>query len=84
MAQWTAEIGTDPLQGHRLYVELLEDDRYRARLYEDDTGNLQLQLYDGLETVIPVQWLLDIVARLTHDLQAAKQGKGKKGTKGDE
>jgi hypothetical protein len=68
MTQWTAEIMTDPARNHKLHVELKEDDRYRARLYQDEEGRLQLQLYDGLPAVVPVQWLLDVVARFGKDV----------------
>lgn len=77
MANWTAEIMTDPERNHRLHVELLEDGACRARLYKDDAGTLQLQLYDTPTTTIPVQWLLEIAARFTDDLRAVDRGEGK-------
>ncbi|HEY7118120.1 MAG TPA: hypothetical protein VH475_16140 [Tepidisphaeraceae bacterium] len=69
MANWTADIMTDPSRGHQLHVELLEDDRPIAGLFEDESGQLQMRLYDGLAGVIPVEWLLGIIARFREDLQ---------------
>jgi hypothetical protein len=69
MTNWTAEMATDPSRGHQLHVELLEGGAYRARLYEDENGRLQLRLYDGLPGLIPVEWLMGIIARFRQDLQ---------------
>ena len=69
MKKWTAEIMTDPARAHRLHVELMDGGRYRAKLYEDDAGELQLQLYDGSPGVIPLQWLMDVVSRFKEDLR---------------
>jgi hypothetical protein len=70
MGRWTAEIMSDPLRDHKLHVELLEDGVYRARLVQDDDGALQLRIYGGKETVIPVDWLAGIVCRFQDDLAA--------------
>jgi hypothetical protein len=68
MNTWTADIMTDPARGHKLQVELREAGRCRAWLYQDDEGQLQLRLYDGPTVVLPVQWLLGIIARFKGDL----------------
>jgi hypothetical protein len=69
MADWTAEIINDPNRSHELYVELLERDDYRARLYRDDTGQMQLRVYEGPEAVIPAKWLAAIITQLNEDLR---------------
>lgn len=69
MMIWTAEIMTDPDRAHQLHVELMDENAYRARLYQDEAGQLQLQLYDGMPAVIPVKWLMEIISRFSQDLQ---------------
>lgn len=73
MENWTAEIMTDPDRDHKLHVELLEDRCYRARLLEED-GGLQLRVYGGKETLIPVDWLLGIIRHFQTDLAAIRKG----------
>jgi len=66
---WTAEIMTDPMREHKLHVELEEEGRYRGRLYRDEVGKLQLQIYDGAQSTIPVEWLLGIIQRFSDDVK---------------
>jgi hypothetical protein len=68
MRNWTAEIMSDPCRDHKLHVELLEDEVFRARLFQDETGDLQLRVYHGKEATIPVNWLLGIVRHFQQDL----------------
>jgi hypothetical protein len=74
MARWSAEIMTDPARGHALHVELKDGDQYRARLYEDRDGCLQLHFYGSGACVIPVEWLIGIIKRFSEDLHRQKRG----------
>ncbi len=76
MGTWTADIMTDPSRNHKLHVELQEDGHFRARLFQDDSGALQLRVYDGKETTIPVDWLLGIVRHFQEDSVATKDHSG--------
>ena len=74
MGNWTADITTDPDHDHQLHVELLENDAYRARLYEEG-GELKLLVYEGsTRSVIPVNWLLGIIDGFRKDLESARRG----------
>ena len=70
MGTWTADIMTDPHRNYELHVELQEDGHYRARLFQDDNGVLQLRIYDCTDTTIPVDWLFGIVRHFQDDLAA--------------
>jgi hypothetical protein len=70
MGKWTAEVTNDPDRDYNLYVEILEDEEYRARLFQDDEGVLQLCVYDGKNRTIPVDWLLGIIRRFQEELTA--------------
>ena len=72
MDTWTADITTDPDRDHKLSVELQEDGHYRARLFQDDNGVLQLRVYSGKDTTIPVDWLLGIIRHFQEDLAATQ------------
>lgn len=65
---------TDPNRGHRLYVELLENDDYRGRLYQDDQGEVVLMLYDKPESPIPTTWLIGIITHYKYDLGMRSEG----------
>ena len=67
--KWEAEFMTDPMRDHKLHVELQEGGNFRARIYEDESGQLQLQIYEGPGSIIPVEWLLSIVQQFTKDIQ---------------
>lgn len=67
MTQWSAEVMTDPMRDHKLHVELLEDEAYRARLYKDNAGKIMLWVYKGADSTIPVDWLLGIVRRYSEE-----------------
>ena len=75
MGAWTADITNDPDRDYKLVVELQEGEHYRARLFQDDNGILQLLVYEGAATTIPVDWLLGIVHHFQEDL-AATYGHG--------
>jgi len=69
MNEWHADIMTDSSRGHQLHVELLQDDKLWARLYEDERGQLQLAFYDDFSGEIPVEWLIGIIDRFKDDLR---------------
>jgi hypothetical protein len=71
MPHWTSEFTNDPDQDQRLYLELLEDDEYRARVYRDEAGRLMLRVYGGGEARIPLKWLMELAARAEADLPEA-------------
>jgi hypothetical protein len=64
---WTAEITNDPTRDFTLYVELMDDDRYRARLQRSSSGELQIVFYGGEQCSIPWEWLSGIVARFSEE-----------------
>ena len=70
MGNWIAEIMTDPNRNHKLHVELQEDGHFRARLFQDDSEDLQFRVYEGQDTTIPVDWLLGIIRHFQEDLSA--------------
>jgi hypothetical protein len=65
--KWTADIMTDPMRDHKLHVELKEDGNFRARIYRDESGQVQLRVYDGPGSIIPVEWLLGIIQRFSRE-----------------
>jgi hypothetical protein len=71
METWTADIVTNP-DDYRLIVELQQDGQFRAKLFQDDKGALQLRVYDGPDTTIPVDWLVGIIRRFLADLVAMR------------
>ena len=64
---WTAEITNDPTRDFKVYVELLADGRYRARLQRGSTGELEIVFYGGDQCLIPWDWLSGIVARFNEE-----------------
>ena len=68
MGTWSAAIMSDPDRDHKLHVELQEDGHYRARLFQDDNGRLQLRIYRGEDSSMPVDWLLGIIRHFQKDL----------------
>ena len=74
MGNWSADITNDPDNDYNLYVELMEDEEYRASLFRDKSGKLQLKIYKGSGSVIPVDWLLGIIQRFTEDTESAEEG----------
>ncbi|MBI5723878.1 MAG: hypothetical protein HZA50_07975 [Planctomycetes bacterium] len=73
--EWTAEIMTDPARDHELHVELRQDELYRARIYQDEQGKIQLQLYDGKPGILPVEWLTGIIDGFKNDLRTSGQSR---------
>ena len=65
---WTAEIFNDPDRDHDLYIELLENDEYRAKLFLDKDGELVLTFYGGDRVSIPFEWLRQIASKAKEDL----------------
>ena len=61
MGIWTADFSNDPENDFNLYVELLEDDEYKARLYYDMDERLYLRFYGGSEVILCVDWLTGII-----------------------
>jgi hypothetical protein len=63
MSQWSAEITNNPDKDYDLYVELLEDDVYRARIEISSQEQLVLRVYNTEHDVIlPVDWLVQVIA----------------------
>ena len=67
MELWTADLMTDPDRDHAPIIELQDDGNFRARLYRDESGKLQLRIYEGPNSVIPVDWLLGIIQRFSEE-----------------
>jgi hypothetical protein len=66
MGKWTAEITNDPRRDYRLYVELLEDDKFRGRLERTDDGQLKVTFYEAVAD-LPWEWLAGIAQRWKDD-----------------
>jgi hypothetical protein len=66
---WTAEITNDPFREFELYVELLNDGRYKARVQRDLAGELEIVFYGGERCLIPWEWLEGIVTRFKEETQ---------------
>jgi hypothetical protein len=65
---WSAEITNDPTREHDLYVELLEDDEYRGRIFRKKDGELVLVVYEREGVEIPLMWLRGLIERAEKDL----------------
>lgn len=65
---WTADITNDPDREQKLYIELLEADEYRGRVYRRDDGLLVLAVYGASETEIPLNWLTEVARGAARDL----------------
>jgi len=63
MSQWAAEITNNPDKDYELYVELLEDDEYRARIEISSPAQLASRVYNTEQDVsLPVDWLVQVIA----------------------
>ena len=62
MSQWAAEITNNPDKDYELYIELLEDDEYRARIEISSQEQLVLRVYNTEQDVsLPVDWLVQVI-----------------------
>jgi hypothetical protein len=69
MSQWAAEITNNPDKDYELYVELLEDDEYRARIEKSSQEQLVLRIYNTEQDVsLPVDWLVQVIAMAKKEL----------------
>lgn len=64
MTNWTADFTNDPERDFDLYVELMEDDEFKAKLYYNDMNKICLYFYGGVETTVPFEWLTGVVDAL--------------------
>ena len=72
MSQWAAEITNNPDKDYALYVELLEDDTYRARIELSSPEQLVLRVYNTEHDVsLPVDWLVQVIAMAKQELHQA-------------
>jgi len=72
MSQWAAEITNNPDKDYALYVELLEDDAYRARIELSSPEQLVLRVYNTEHDVsLPVDWLVQVIAMAKKELRQA-------------
>ena len=70
MSQWAAEITNNPDKDYELYVELLEDDEYRARIEISSQEQLVLRVYNTEHDVsLPVDWLLQVIVMAKKELR---------------
>jgi hypothetical protein len=70
MSQWAAEITNNPDKDYELYVELLEDDEYRARIEISSQQQLVLRVYSTEQDVsLPVDWLMQVVVMAKKELR---------------
>lgn len=65
MGVWTAEFSNDPENDFNLYVELLEDDEYKARIYYDTNEIVCIRFYGGSEAILSFDWLSGIIKELS-------------------
>jgi hypothetical protein len=69
MSQWAAEITNNPDKDYELYVELLEDDEYRARIEISSQEQLVLRVYNTEQDVsLPVDWLVQVIVMAKKEL----------------
>ena len=70
MSQWAAEITNNPDKDYELYVELLEDDEYRARIEIASQEQLVLRVYNTEHDVsLPVDWLVQVIVMAKKELR---------------
>ena len=70
MNQWAAEITNNPDKDYELYVELLEDDEYRARIEKSSQEQLVLRVYNTKQDVsLPVDWLMQVIAMAKKEIR---------------
>ena len=70
MSQWAAEITNNPDKDYELYVELLEDDEYRARIEISSPEQLVLRVYSTEQDVsLPIDWLMQVIATAKQELR---------------
>ena len=70
MSQWAAEITNNPDKDYELYVELLEDDTYRARIEMSSPEQLVLRVYNTEQDIfLPVDWLVQVIALAKKELR---------------
>ena len=70
MSQWAAEITNNPDKDYELYVELLEDDEYRARIEKSSQEQLVLRVYNTEHDVsLPVDWLVQVIVMAKRELR---------------
>ena len=79
MSQWVAEITNNPEKDYELYVELSEDDEYRARIEMSDPEHLVLKVYNiEQDFSLPVDWLLHIIAMAKKEMRIKSMGNSAK------
>ena len=70
MSQWAAEITNNPDKDYELYIELLEDDEYRARIEISSQEQLVLRVYNTEQEVsLPVDWLVQVIVMAKKELR---------------
>ena len=70
MSQWAAEITNNPDKDYELYVELLEDDEYRARIEISSQEQPVLRVYNTEHDVsLPVDWLVQVIVMAKKELR---------------
>jgi hypothetical protein len=70
MSQWAAEITNNPDKDYELYIELLEDDEYRARIEISSQGQLVLRVYNTEQEVsLPADWLVQVIMMAKKELR---------------
>jgi hypothetical protein len=70
MSQWAAEITNNPDKDYELYLELLEDDEYRARIEISSQEQLVLRVYSTEQEVsLPVDWLVQVIVMAKKELR---------------
>ena len=70
MSQWAAEITNNPDKDYELYVELLEDDEYKARIEISYQEQLVLRVYSTEQDVsLPVNWLVRVIMMAKKELR---------------
>ena len=70
MSQWAAEITNNPDKDYELYVELLEDNEYKARIEIASQEQLVLRVYSTEQDVsLPVDWLVQVIVMAKKELR---------------
>ena len=70
MSQWAAEITNNPDKDYELYVELLENGEYRARIEISSPEQLVLRVYNTEQDVsLPIDWLMQVIAMAKQEMR---------------
>lgn len=70
MNEWTADITNNPDDDYNLIIEILNNDEYIGRIYNDNEKGMTLKIYETNKQIdIPIEWLLNLFKQAKKDLK---------------